>query len=70
MTIACFSGDERQMDVTVNGQKVKTVTVPARDWGERQTVTVDVNLKKGDNVIRLSNANDWMPDIDAMTLFK
>ena len=70
MTIACFSGDERQMDVTVNGQKVKTVTVPARDWGERQTVTVDVNLKKGDNVIRLSNANGWMPDIDAMTLFK
>ena len=70
MTIACFSGDERQMDVTVNGQKVKTVTVPAHDWGERQTVTVDVNLKKGDNVIRLSNANGWMPDIDAMTLFK
>ena len=70
MTIACFSGDERQMDVTVNGQIVKTVTVPARDWGERQTVTVDVNLKKGDNVIRLSNANGWMPDIDAMTLFK
>ena len=68
MTIACFSGEERQMDVSVNGQKVKTVTVPARDWSERQTVTVDVHLKKGDNVIRLSNATGWMPDIDAMTL--
>ncbi|MCR5131502.1 MAG: alpha-galactosidase [Prevotella sp.] len=68
MTIACYSGEERQMDVTVNGQKVKTITVPARDWNERQTVKVDIFLKKGDNVVRLSNAKGWMPDIDGMTL--
>ena len=47
---------------------VKTLKVSARDWNTRQTVSVDVNLKKGDNVIRLANARDWMPDIDGMEI--
>ena len=68
MTIACFSGEEREMDLYVNGQFVKTLKVPARDWKERQTISVDVNLKKGDNVIRITNPRNWCPDIDGMTL--
>jgi hypothetical protein len=68
MTIACFSGEEREMDVYVNGSFVKTLTVPARDWNERQTVSVDVALKKGNNTIRLTNPRGWCPDIDGMTL--
>ena len=68
MTIACFSGEERQMDVYVNGAFVSTLTVPARDWGERQTVTAMIPLKKGDNTIRLANPRGWCPDIDGMTL--
>ncbi len=68
MTIAFFAGEEREMDVFVNGQKVKTLKVNGSDWGRRQTVTVDVNLKKGNNVIRLANPRGWMPDIDAMSL--
>ena len=68
MTIACFSGEEREIDVYVNGQFVKTLKVPARDWNERQTVTVDVNLQKGDNIIRLTNPRGWCPDIDGMML--
>ena len=68
MTIYCYSGEERTMDIEVNGQYVKTLTVPARDWNERQTVQVDINLQKGDNIIRLKNANGWMPDIDCMTM--
>ena len=68
MTIAYFTGEEREIDVFVNGQKVKTLKVNGSDWAKRQTVTVDVNLKKGDNVIRLANPRGWMPDIDGMTL--
>ena len=68
MTISCFSGEDREMDVYVNGEFVKTLKVPARDWNERQTISVDVNLKKGDNVIRLANGRDWMPDIDGMEI--
>ena len=68
MTIGCFAGEDREMDVYVNGQFVKTLKVSARDWNTRQTVSLDVNLKKGDNVIRLANARDWMPDIDGMEI--
>ena len=68
MTIGFFTGEEREMDVIVNGQKVKTLKVSGTDWGRRQEVTVDVNLRKGNNVIRLANPRGWMPDIDGMTL--
>ena len=68
MTIGCFSGEERQMDVYVNGAFLTTLTVPARDWNERQTVSVSIPLKKGDNTIRLANPRVWCPDIDGMTL--
>ena len=68
MTIGFFCGEEREMDVIVNGQKVKTLKVGGTDWGRRQEVTVDVNLRKGNNVIRLANPRGWMPDIDAMSL--
>jgi alpha-glucosidase len=68
MTIAFFAGEEREMDVIVNGQKVKTLKVSGTDWGRRQEVTVDINLRKGNNVIRLANPRGWMPDIDGMTL--
>ena len=68
MTIAFYSGEERQMDVYVNGAFITTLTVPVRDWNERQTITVTVPLKKGDNTIRLANPRGWCPDIDGMTL--
>ena len=68
MTIACFSGEEREMDVYVNGDFVKTLKVPAGDWKKRQTVSVNVNLKKGNNTIRIANQRGWCPDIDGMTL--
>ena len=68
MTIGFFCGEEREMDVIVNGQKVKTLKVGGTDWNKRQEVTVDVNLRKGNNVIRLANPRGWMPDIDGMTL--
>jgi len=68
MNISFFSGEEREMDVYVNGAFVKTLKVPAREWSVRQTVSVEVALKKGNNTIRLTNPRGWCPDIDGMTL--
>ena len=68
ITIGCFSGEERDFSVEVNGQFVKTVHVPDRGWDERQTFDIEVDFKKGDNVVRLYNAKAWMPDIDGMEI--
>ena len=68
MTITYFSGEERTMDLTVNGQRITTLKVKPGDWNHPATITVDVNLKKGRNSICLSNDSAWMPDIDKMVI--
>ena len=68
ITIGFFSGEERDFSVEVNGQLVKTIHVPARSWDDRQEVSLDVDFKKGENVVCLYNAHDWMPDIDDMEI--
>ena len=68
MTITYFCGEERTMDLTVNGQRITTLKTAAGDWNQPATIAVDVNLKKGRNSIRLSNDSAWMPDIDKMVL--
>jgi hypothetical protein len=68
MTITYFSGEERTMDLTVNGQRITTLKAYSGDWNRPATVAIDVYLKKGRNSICLSNGNEWMPDIDKMVL--
>ena len=68
MTIALFSGEERELNVEVNGKFVKTIRVPAREWNVRQTIDVPVDFDKGKNVVRLYNAQNWMPDVDGMEI--
>ena len=68
MTITYFSGEERTMNLTVNGQRITTLKANSGAWDKPATVTVDVQLKKGRNSICLSNDNEWMPDIDKMEL--
>jgi len=68
MTITCFSGEDRTMDLTVNGQRITTLKADAHDWNQPVSIAIDVNLKKGRNSISLSNNSEWMPDIDKMVL--
>ena len=68
MTITYFCGEERTMDLTVNGQRITTLKAKSNDWNHPSTITVDVNLKKGRNSICLSNDSAWMPDIDKMVI--
>ena len=64
LTIAYVSAEDRQLTVSVNGKPVDTLTLNSGDWSRVGEVSVPVKLKKGNNVIRLSNPTAWMPDID------
>ena len=68
LTFTVFCGEERDMTLEVNGKVVKTLKVTGSDWSTPQDITVEAPLLKGDNVVRLYNASNWMPDIDRMTL--
>lgn len=43
-------------------------THDGKDWTTPLSLQVDVELKKGNNVIRLWNDGAWLPDIDMMKL--
>ncbi|MBR1933758.1 MAG: alpha-galactosidase [Prevotella sp.] len=68
LTIAYISGEARNISIDVNGQRVQTVSVNSGGWSTVAKKTLKVNLQKGRNTIRLSNATNWMPDIDYIDL--
>ena len=68
LTIAYISGENRNITVSVNGQKVKTINVNSGGWAQVATKTLNIQLQKGRNQIRLSNPTNWMPDIDYIQL--
>jgi len=64
LTIGFISGENRNITVDVNGQKVQTVSVNSGGWQTVGKKTINVTLQQGWNQIRLSNPTNWMPDID------
>ena len=52
------------MTVSVNGKNVKTLSCNSGGWEKVSTKTLDITLKPGNNVIRLSNTSSDMPDLD------
>ena len=68
LTITYFCAEDRDMDLTVNGRTITTLKTHSRNWNAPATIALDIYLQKGCNSIRLSNANDWMPNIDKMTI--
>lgn len=62
------SGDSRTMFVSVNDGEAVEVTTNAGNWNTVGTVDVKTTLNKGNNTVRLYNANGWMADIDCMRL--
>ena len=68
LTIGYICGESRSITVSVNGQKVKTISVNSGGWQKVATRTLNIQLEKGRNVIRLSNPSNWMPDIDYIQL--
>jgi hypothetical protein len=68
LTIGFLSGESRTITVSVNGEKVKNLSCNSGGWNTVGKKTLTIQLNKGQNVIRLSNASTWMPDIDYIEL--
>jgi hypothetical protein len=68
LTIGFICGENRNITVSVNGQRVKTINVNSGGWQKVATRTLTITLQQGQNTIRLSNASNWMPDIDYIEL--
>ncbi len=70
LTIGFISGENRSINVSVNGRRVKTVSANSGGWQKVGTVSMAIELQEGVNTIRLSNASGWMPDIDYMEIVR
>ena len=68
LTIAYITGESRNLRIDVNGQRIKTLTMNSGGWSTVAKKTMNIELQKGRNTIRLSNPNNWMPDIDYIDL--
>ena len=68
LTIGYICGESRTANVSVNGKKVKTLSLNSGGWQKVGRRTIDITLEPGDNTIRLWNASGWMPDIDYIEL--
>ena len=65
LTIAYISGETRSFSVSVNGQKVQTLSsLNTGSWNKVGKRTINIELEPGENTISLWNASSWMPDID------
>lgn len=67
LTFRCASPFKRHFFVQVDGGEKRKVTISATH-GAFVDVSLSVDLTQGLHSIRISNAAEWAPDIDAMTL--
>ena len=68
MTFVYYGGEDRDMELEINGKHVNTLATHSRNWAKPGRITATVHLQKGSNTVRLYNAKGWMPDIDCMIL--
>ena len=68
LTIGYICGENRNITVSVNGKRVQNVNVNSGGWQTVGRRTLNIQLEPGVNTIRLSNATNWMPDIDYIHL--
>ncbi len=64
LTIGYLCGENRNIAVSVNGQRVQTLSCNSGGWDKVGRKSLTIHLQPGQNTIRLSNATAWMPDID------
>lgn len=68
LTLHALTPEARTVIVAVNGQESGTLRfAPAADGGI-VAARLKVTLRRGRNVVRLSNAQAWAPDVDVMLL--
>ena len=64
LTIGFLCQQSRSITVSVNGKKVKTLSLSSGSFSKVGRKTLPIELLPGENTIRLSNASSDMPDID------
>ena len=65
LTIGYICGESRNINVYLNGKKVKTFSgCNSGGWDKVGKKIVNITLEQGENTIRLVNTSGWMPDID------
>lgn len=65
LTLGYASGENRRLILTVNGEQVLARSLNSGGFQTVATVAVDVQLQKGDNVIRVyTDTEAWMPNVD------
>lgn len=64
LTIGYICGENRTINVYVNGKKAKGLSCNSGGWEKVGKKTLDIKLEQGENTIRLVNTSGWMPDLD------
>lgn len=64
LTIGYICGENRTINVYVNGKKAKGLSCNSGGWEKVGKKTLDITLEQGANTIRLVNTSGWLPDMD------
>ena len=64
LTIGYICGENRTINVYVNGKRVTGLSCNSGGWEKVAKKTLDITLEKGENTIRLVNTSGWLPDMD------
>lgn len=70
MVISCFSAGDRTLEVWVNGVKTVVDSFRTAGEGEASFASIQVDLEKGYNCIRIGNSYNWAPDLDCFRLVR
>lgn len=68
LSISYLSGENRNAIISVNGKDTLLTNLNSGSWSSIKDITLKVGLKKGYNIIRISNSTAWLPDIDKIQL--
>jgi hypothetical protein len=68
LSMTYISGENRTAVFSINGKDTTLTGLNSGSWTALKEVTFPVILKGGYNIIRISNATGWLPDIDKIHL--
>jgi hypothetical protein len=68
VTMTYLSGADRSVTIGVGGVDTVLSNLNSGGWGSLKDIQFNVQLSAGYNIIRISNATDWMPDIDKISI--
>lgn len=68
LTITYMSGENRTTTLTINGKDTTLTNLNSGGWTTLKSSTFPISLKKGYNIIRLSNSTGWLPDLDKIQI--